>query len=139
MLHLIIELRYISAKIRKFTDVCMVGRTNLPCQKLKKKIRWKCLSPLLLNKIRQRERQKSNITVKSKSATLHGYHAYCAFLRCRDSPFVNGRCYFLDPFRNTLFLLKGKKIATQGQIRTSKPDSLLKTHFTFYHRRVVVA
>ena len=25
MLHLIIELRYISAKIRKFTDVCMVG------------------------------------------------------------------------------------------------------------------
>ena len=59
MLHLISERRYknSSAKLRKFTDVCMVGGTNLPSQKLKKRKLWDGLTPLLLIKTLSRNLQ----------------------------------------------------------------------------------
>ena len=152
MLHLISERRYSSAKVRKFTDVCMVRGTNLPCQKLKKRKLWKGLSPLLLiRRIQPKYFHKfckltdyEVITItstaretakeQSKSTTLHGYHALLYISSPSAFPFRKRPLPFLRHLENFWTLLLRvflhcikRKVHRNPRV---KPGSRNKTHYS---------
>ena len=69
----------------------------------------------------QRVRQKSNITLKSKSTTLHGYHALLYIASSSEFPFRKRSLPFLRHLENVWTVTEKKDDRNPG----SNPDRLI--------------